>query len=387
MSFPWPWRKAPLLNPQEGGRPESKQALPAGRRWRFWQVETSLACQLDCLMCPWKKVRQGAAHKGLMTAGVWEALQKHLPEVAAVDLSGGGEPLMHPFLLTWLAQAKKAGCRAGFLTSGLLLDEKKAGGLLEAQADWVAFSLDGATKEVYEGIRVGADFALLIKNIKRLSALRRGGPPWIILQTVMMPQNIGQLEAVVDLAAELGADQVNFKQCDVLRESTPQGLSLFTAPEGKAIKAHQKNLNRARRKAGRLGIKTTAFSFRPDELPACDMDPAGSLFVAHDGRVCPCINLAYGGDSRFLGQEVRMPEVCYGRLPEQDVGEIWERSEDCLFYRRRFAQRVKAYNAALNLGELGEPSLYKLEQALKKARAALPAAPPGCAVCHYLYDI
>lgn len=350
-------------------------------------MESSLACNLACVMCPWKDVRKTAAHGGLMTAGIWEALRPHLPQVESIDLSGGGEPLLNPSLLAWLVQAKKAGCAAGFLTSGQLLDEKKAAGLAEAGADWVGFSLDGATREVYEQIRKGAGFDRLLQNVKRLASLRKDGPPKIILQCVMMPENMGQLGGMVELAADIGADQINFKQCDVIRESTPRGLSLFAGEQLGRLKERQRLLDKALARARGLGIKTTAFSFAPDELPACDMDPSGSLFVAYDGRVGPCINHAYGGATSFLGQEAKMPEVCYGRLPQQDLLDIWERSEECLFFRRRFAQRVQAYNQALKRADLDEPSLYKLNRALDQAKKAMPPAPAGCDVCHYLYDV
>jgi len=356
------------------------------RRWRFLQVETSLACGQACLMCPWKEIRRKAPNNGLMTEATWEAILPHLDQVALIDLSGGGEPLVHPRLLDWLDQARDRGCRTGFLTNGLLLDGAAAE-RLAAGADWVAFSIHGATREVYEKIVVGGQFEVLLANVERLSRLRRAGRPRLIFQVVMLPGNVHQLEALVRLAADLGVDQINFKHCDVIRQSELRDLALFLPAGSGQVRRHQKALARARRLARRLGVAFTAFSFEPDEMPVCDMDPRDALFVAADGRVTPCVSLAYGGPADFLGRPVEMPAVSFGRLPGEDLLDIWNNSPNCRLFRECFSQRIRAYNAALAAADLGEPSLPRLQAALEEARRAMPPPPPGCRVCHYLYDL
>ena len=141
----------------------------------------------------------------------------------------------------------------------------------------------------------------------------------------------------------------------------------------------------ARRLAEKLKVETTAFSFVPDELPVCAQDPRDSLFIRHDGSVAPCINLAIGGATTFLDKEVNMPTVHYGRLPEYDLMELWE-TATCRFYRERFDRREQAYDSVIGNSSF-EPSLIKLNETLNAAREAMPGAPDGCRVCHYLYDI
>lgn len=69
------------------------------------------------------------------------------------DFSGVGEPLLHPDLADWITEAKHAGCKAGFLTNGSLLDEATASRMIQAGVDWIALSADGARAETFEGIR------------------------------------------------------------------------------------------------------------------------------------------------------------------------------------------------------------------------------------------
>jgi MoaA/NifB/PqqE/SkfB family radical SAM enzyme len=248
----------------------------------------------------------------------------------------------------------------------------------------VAVSLDGADAGTYEAIRGGASFETVTGNVRRLASLRVDGRPRIALNLVMMPENVDQLEAMVRLAADLGADQVNFKQCDVVRGDHGCDRGLFAAGPDAAVRRCEKLLGRARRLARKLGVETTAFSFTPEELPVCDQDPRDSLFIRHDGRVAPCINQAYGGEICFLGEKAEMPEVHYGSLPADDLFELWQGAL-CRSYRETFAGRVAAHDRELVSGHFS--SLDQLQRTYEEARKAMPAPPRGCSRCHYLYDI
>jgi len=365
---------------------EGRGVRPAESRiWRLWQIETSFACNLACVMCPWKGIREQSDNHGLMDASVWKALRPHLQNVVEIDFSGGGEPLLHPSLADWITEAKQAGCKAGLLTNGTLLDEAAASRMIQAGVDWIALSADGARAETFERVRKGADFETFCANVRRLTGMRMGKIPRVMVNFVMMPTNIDELQDFVRLAADMRVDQVNFKQCDVVRGGEERKLGLFASKADRETRRHEKALAKAQKLARKLGIETTAFAFVPDELPVCDQDPRSSLFVRYDGQVAPCINLAVGGPSCFLGENVVMPAVRYGRLSEKDLSELW-RTETCQFYRKRFEERVKAHDGELAQANF-EPSLIKLEEAFAEARKAMPQAPDGCCNCHYLYDI
>ena len=118
----------------------------------------------------------------------------------------------------------------------------------------------------------------------------------------------------------------------------------------------------------------------------CDQDPRDSIFIRYDGTAAPCINLAIGGPTTFLGQDVTMPSVHYGRLPDVDLLEdLWE-SDSCQFYRQQFENRVQKYDATI-VDFLVRSSGSNREKSLEAARRAMPDPPRGCNVCHYLYDI
>jgi hypothetical protein len=147
----------------------------------------------------------------------------------------------------------------------------------------------------------------------------------------------------------------------------------------------ERQLERAKKLAGRLGLETTSFSFTPDVQPVCAQDPRNSVFIRWDGGVAPCINQAYGGSTCFLGRKAEMSTVLYGNLQDADALELWEGSS-CLHYRTTFADRVASYDREFQLELLGE-GLSRISRAEQAARAAMKDPPHGCDVCHYLYDV
>jgi len=383
----WPnWSARNLASVMDEDGTRITGSKPAQERtWRMWRLETSIACNLNCTMCPWKNERHIYHKNGDMAENIWRAIRPYLAETHSIDFSGGGEPLLQPKLSEWIQEANSAGCKTGFLTNGIILNRVKIRQYLLEGLNWIGFSLDGATADGCERIREDADFKKVCENIASVSELRRGNAPIIILNFVMMPDNINQVEDIVHLAAKLGVDRINFKQCDVIRGMHGRNYGLFVSRETRRVRRWSKKLKKARHIAKKYGMKTTAFSFVPDELPVCVQDPRNSLFIRYDGRVAPCITLANGGPSAFLGKNITLPTVHYGSLLDQNLKEIWE-TESCRFFRNRFEKRIQAHDAVIAKSSF-EASLIKLEETLAAARGAMPDAPKGCKVCHYLYDL
>ncbi len=380
------WRERKVRPLRDWARARPTDHTPREeRRWQLVQVETSIACNLECVMCPWTCERDSVRHEGLMPERVWQAVASHLDRIASLDFSGGGEPLLHPRFFDRMAEAKAAQCRVGFLTNGTLMGEAAVESILEIGVDWVAVSIDGATAEVYESIRKGAAFETVCGNLERLAVRRSEGHPRLMINFLMMPDTVCQLEEMVRLAADLGVDVLQLKQADVSRGEAGSGFALFHHRDDKQLHQLRRAVRRARRLGEKLGIEVTQPRFQPEETPVCGQDPRTALFVRYDGVVAPCINLAVAGPSSFLGEPVEFPAVHYGRLPEDSLDEIWD-SDLCLFYRETFEERERAHDKAL-AGEDFPPNLLAMQEAFNRVIAAMPQAPEGCRTCHYLYGL
>jgi MoaA/NifB/PqqE/SkfB family radical SAM enzyme len=371
--------------PKVEAQHESDDGRNRKRRWRLLQVEPAFACNLRCVMCPWREMDENLENQGLMSPAIWEAIRPHLSEIKSIDFTGGGEPLLQPHLSEWIGDAHAAGCETGFLSNGLLLIKDKLKPILDAGVDWVCISMDGADAQLYEKIRIGSNFERVCENVANVADMRTGNVPKIMINFVIMDLNFYQLEDIVRLASRLGVDQLNFKQCEVIRGERGKGHGLFGAEENRDIRRLKKSLEKARRLAKKLNIATTAFAFTPEERSVCEQDPRDSIFIRYDGLAAPCINLAIGGPTTFLGNEVEIPNVHYGRLPDTDLMDLWQ-TKTCEFYRHQFDQRAKKHDEAIVSGILNTSGSNRLK-ALQKAKEAMPEPPRGCNVCHYLYDI
>jgi uncharacterized Fe-S cluster-containing radical SAM superfamily protein len=163
-------------------------------------IELSSHCNLKCSMCPHGKTNYDM-DKGLLD---YELARKVIDECAhfgviSLKFSGRGEALLHPRFTELAQYAKSRGLvDVMFNTNGLLLSEDKIRAVVDGGVDLVIISIDGASKEVYEKIRIGGDFKRLIHNIEYLIEYRKRtkrSKPMIRLQFVKMKENIHEFDS------------------------------------------------------------------------------------------------------------------------------------------------------------------------------------------------
>ncbi len=114
----------------------------------------------------------------------------------------GGEPLSRPDVYDIAARSTALGMRTVLATCGHLLDDGTVPRLLESGISRISVSLDGASSTTHDNFRgvTGAFDAAL----KGLDAARRHGLEFQINST-LTTLNIGELDALHDLAVKLGA--------------------------------------------------------------------------------------------------------------------------------------------------------------------------------------
>jgi MoaA/NifB/PqqE/SkfB family radical SAM enzyme len=356
-----------------------RQESPQKRPFKLFQIESSLSCGLSCVMCPWTSLRATA---GVMSWATYEKIAANFHLVEGVDLTGGGEPMQNRALVDMVLAAKAAGCQVGFSTNGVLLDRPQAERLVKAGLDWISFSVDAASAETYNRIRQGANFETVMKNIRSLGEVKRGlgsHLPRLMMVFVMMTgenENYCQLPEYIQLASQLGVEQVIAKNLDVILKDGDDERRIFshTRPPDKQLKEVMES---ARRQANELGVGFRIYQMQPVEQPICDHNPIHSLFFNWQGQVSPCITLSYADTRYFNGEQVQAPCLHFGNINDLDLPAIWERQEYQTF-RQEFEERIQwqrqsLMEAVLN-GKLAEI-------------ADLPPAPESCRSCYYLYGV
>jgi sulfatase maturation enzyme AslB (radical SAM superfamily) len=152
-------------------------------------IELTDMCNLDCIMCDRRSLTRPS---GLMDIELFEKVIGDASAIGVPDvkLNRFGEPLLHPGLFNMIEYAKAKGISHVYFTSNAtLLDEKKAEMLLSSGLDSITFSVDGATKETYERIRVKSSYDKVVNNIRRFIEMRdsRGQKkPYVVINTIYM---------------------------------------------------------------------------------------------------------------------------------------------------------------------------------------------------------
>lgn len=315
----------------------------------------------------------------------WETFERIIPYLSQaenVDFTGGGEPLINLRLPEMVAAAHQAGCRVGFSSNAVRLKRETASTLVDARLDWISFSVDAALPGLYEQIRKGANFQMIVDNIAGLHDLKqqRGlKQPQMMMVFVVMTgaqQNFHEFPAFIELAHRLGIEQVIAKNLDVILKDGDDERRVF-AHDGNVAADVREALDEAERRAKALGIGLRRYSLQPQEVTVCEHNPTGSIFINWEGWVSPCITLAYAENRIFNGQPVNVPCQRYGKIGSEDLNVIWS-TEEYLRFREQFERRLSVEQQATIDHMLGGPAA---------AEHLMPPAPEGCRTCYYLYGV
>jgi MoaA/NifB/PqqE/SkfB family radical SAM enzyme len=348
------------------------------RPFGAFQIEISSRCNLKCVMCPVTVLAEHWPARDMS----WETfgrIAEAFERTKWVYLQGWGEPLLHRRVFDMIARAKRAGCRVGFTTNGTRLTRANGARLLELGLDLVAVSIAGASAATHEAIRVGSDFARLIENLRRFLQLRRergSTRPKVEVFYLMTSANFAELPRAVELAAELGADELVATNLDyVITAGLDELRAYSSAPPARA---YGDALEEAHRVSRRTGIAFRPHRLQFAEMAVCDLNPLRILFVSADGGVSPCVYTSPLGRSEiprvFEGLPLEVPVVCFGNVNDQPLMQIWEGAAYREF-RQRFARRV-AGASAMMLGAAGAA-----------ATAEEAPAPDACRSCPKLYGV
>lgn len=297
---------------------------------RFAQIEPVGQCNLRCQMCPIQFRRDGPPHGPLafMAIETFCALINQLPELRELHLQGLGEPLMHPRFFDMVEYAVRKDIRVSTNSNLTLLNARRAERCVASGLGEIHVSLDGASAEVFERIRVRAHFDRVLRNLDALlSARERLGSeqPRIRLIMVVMRQNLHELPALVELAHEHHIDTIFVQHlCHDFGESS---LPAHYAPMRRFVQDQtlleedpqriDRYFSQARAAAQQFGVDLRLPRTQPRGHPPgtpgpkrCDW-PWKGPYISYQGLAMPCCMVA------------TPDRINFGSMAESDVRTIW----------------------------------------------------------------
>lgn len=162
------------------------------------QIELTYRCGLDCIHCYCKGSED---INGELSTGQWKEVLDTIQGEGCIWLTlTGGDPLIRGDFLEIYSYAKAKGFIITIFTSGSLLKKKVLDHLIKSPPTRVEISLYGVTEATHDGIAgVDGSFSKVVRNIR---ALKKNGIP-LLLKTVCMKQNIGEIGRIKAFAEEL----------------------------------------------------------------------------------------------------------------------------------------------------------------------------------------
>ncbi len=179
----------------------------------FLQMEPVGQCNLRCQMCPIQFRRDGPPYgpPAFMAFETFTRLLDQLPGLQELQLQGLGEPMMYPRFFDMVAYATARGIRVSTNSNLTLLNPQRAVRCVTCGLGDLHISIDGATPETYERIRVRAHLDRVLGNLELLlDAKQRLGSatPRLRLVVVAMRQNLHELPDLVRLAHRYTIDSI-----------------------------------------------------------------------------------------------------------------------------------------------------------------------------------
>ncbi|MDE2148948.1 MAG: radical SAM protein [Gammaproteobacteria bacterium] len=164
-----------------------------------WQVTNE--CNLACLHCIEESGPGKAFGDELSGEQIFNILEQIMDlEVPYLSFSGG-EPMLHPRFFEMAEYACRRKAQLKIETNGHFLSTENCERLAKLGVKAVQVSLDGASRETFNRMRVRGDFDRAIEGVRRL---RAAGVP-IEINYSPTRFNVHEIGAAVDLAYELGA--------------------------------------------------------------------------------------------------------------------------------------------------------------------------------------
>lgn len=182
----------------------------------YMDFNTLNRCNVSCTMCP-PAIRfdvQGKKRDPYyrLTLTEYKKITEGVRIESAHFVGAYAEPLLNKEIFDLVAYAKSQGAFTAITTNAMALNRGFAVRLLDAGLDMMTISLHGATKEVAQKIMRNSNFDRIVGNIRGLQELKKSrgiNYPELYFNFVGQLDNVHEIPAFIDLAADLGVRFIN----------------------------------------------------------------------------------------------------------------------------------------------------------------------------------
>jgi radical SAM protein with 4Fe4S-binding SPASM domain len=264
-------------------------------------IESTAKCNLSCPMCLRQRIYFPPRN---MDFDVFRKIIDEAKDCLEFAIPYGvGEPLLNPKIFEMIAYCKRQDVPVGISTNATVLSEKMARRLIESGLDFITFAFEGASREIYETYRKGADFDRVRNNILSFLRVKKSLKSKIFctIQMVALKENRKEVGALTRMWKLEGINEVRIKKDEVHNE-------------GSAIP----------------GDHVT----RPPRRHPCYQLWRGPMYIHYDGTVFPCCYI--------------FPDEPVGNIRRSTLTEIWNSEKIVRLREAHIRGNLTPYKACQN---------------------------------------
>jgi radical SAM protein with 4Fe4S-binding SPASM domain len=277
----------------------------------YLQLEPVGQCNLRCQMCPIQFRKDGPPHgpPAFMPFETFTGIVDQFNGLEELHLQGLGEPMMHPRFFDMVAYAVRRKIRVTTNSNLTILNPTRAERCITSGLDTICVSIDGATPEIYEAIRIRGHLDRVLGNIRLIAEARRRldtSLPHFRMVTVVMKQNLHELPDLVRLARQCAMEAMFVQHlCHDFGESSLPGFyrpmrdfvqdQTLLAEDPARIEHYFEEARLVARKLNiDLRLPRTSMRIHAPETPGRDRCqwPWTGAYISYDGHAMPCCMIA-----------------------------------------------------------------------------------------------
>ncbi len=171
------------------------------------EIEISTHCNKKCVTCEHTYWNERSRN---LTFSQFKLLVDQFP-LRWVNLTGEGDAFLNKDYLDMIHYLKRKGTSVYLVDSFDLITKDIALQLVEAEVDGIYLSMDGASKQTYESIKVGNSYEKVLANIKTMLSIKKelGSPfPELCIRFVINKQNMHEMADFVKVISSLGPKEL-----------------------------------------------------------------------------------------------------------------------------------------------------------------------------------
>lgn len=163
-------------------------------------IEPTNKCNLKCIMCPRDEMERNL---GVMDLDTFKKVIDQCVQtgVTQITLNGYGEPFIAKQVFEMIAYTMQTPLKLKINTNGHYLNSTNIEKLLAQPPHHLSISMDGATRETYEKVRINGKFDRLMTNLNNLLEAReklQDHPMKITLQIIRMDETEQEIEDFIN---------------------------------------------------------------------------------------------------------------------------------------------------------------------------------------------